>query len=96
MGLTEGQRVRLVALEVVPAIAASAVAAIACAIALPRLVAPAVNLSVFTQSRSPVLLRPDVAAFALPLAGLLAVTVIALAYEIRSKRGHSAVTMRAS
>ena len=49
MGLTEGQRVRLVALEVVPSIAASAVAAAACAIALPRLVAPAIDLSVFTQ-----------------------------------------------
>jgi putative ABC transport system permease protein len=96
MGLTEAQRVRLAAFEVLPAIAASAVAAIACAIALPRLVAPAINLSVFTQSGSPVLLRPDVASFALPLAGLLAVTVIALGYEIRSRRGHSAATMRAS
>ena len=48
MGLTEGQRVRLVALEVLPSIAASAVAAVACAIALPRLVAPAIDLSVFT------------------------------------------------
>jgi hypothetical protein len=54
-------------------------------------------LSVFTQSPAPVPLRPDLASFVLPLAGILVVTVIALAYEIRSGRGHSvAATMRAS
>ena len=94
MGLAEGQRVRLAALEVLPAIAASAVAAVACAIALPRLVAPAINLSAFTQSRAPVPLRPDFASFLLPLAALLVVAVIALAYEIRSRRGRVAVFMR--
>jgi putative ABC transport system permease protein len=95
MGLTEGQRIRLVALEVVPAIAASAVAAAVSVIALPRLVAPAIDLSVFTASQAPAPLRPDFAAFLLPLAALLAITVIALAYEIRSGRGRGAVTMRA-
>jgi hypothetical protein len=95
MGLTEGQRVRLVAVEVIPSIAASAVAAAACALALPPLLAPAIDLSVFTQSQASVPLRPDLAAFMLPLAGLLAVTIIALAYEIRSRRGRGvAVTMR--
>jgi putative ABC transport system permease protein len=95
MGLTEGQRVRLVAVEVIPAIAASAVAAAACAIALPPLLAPAIDLSVFTQSQASVPLRTDFAAFMLPLAGLLAITIIALAYEIRSRRGRGvAVTMR--
>jgi putative ABC transport system permease protein len=95
MGLTEGQRVRLVAVEVIPSIAASAVAAAACAIALPPLLAPAIDLSVFTQSQASVPLRPDFAAFMLPLAGLLAITIIALAYEIRSRRGRGvAVTMR--
>ncbi len=72
MGLTEGQRVRVVALEVIPSIAASAVAAAASVIALPRLVAPAIDLSVFTDSQAPVPLRPDLAAFVLPLAALLA------------------------
>jgi putative ABC transport system permease protein len=95
MGLTERQRVRLVALEVVPSIAAAAVAAAACAIALPRLVAPAIDLSVFTHSAAPVPLRPDFASFLLPLAVLLAITIIALAYEIRSGRGRDvAATMR--
>jgi putative ABC transport system permease protein len=95
MGLTEGQRVRLVALEVVPSIAASAVAAAACAVALPRLVAPAIDLSVFTQSAAPTPLRPDFASFMLPLAALVVITIIALAYEARSGRGRGvAVTMR--
>jgi len=83
MGLTEGQRARLAALEVLPAIAASAVAAVVCAIALPRLVAPAIDLSVFTHSQTPVPLRPDFVSLVLPLTGLVVVTVIALAYEIR-------------
>ena len=95
MGLTEGQRARLVAVEVIPSIAASAVAAAACALALPRLVAPAIDLSVFTHSAAPVPLRPDFASFLLPLAVLVAITIVALAYEIRSGRGRDvAVTMR--
>jgi putative ABC transport system permease protein len=95
MGLGEGQRVRLVALEVVPSAAAAAVAAAACAAALPRLLASAVDLSVFTQSTAPVTLRPDLAAFLLPLAALLVITVVALACEVRSGRGRGVVvTMR--
>jgi putative ABC transport system permease protein len=95
MGLTEGQRVRLVALEVVPSIAASAVAAAACAIALPRLVASAIDLSAFTQSPAPTPMRPDFGSFLLPLAALVVISIIALAYEVRSGRGRGiAVTMR--
>jgi putative ABC transport system permease protein len=96
MGLTEGQRVRLVALEVLPSIAAAAAAAVACAIELPGLVAPAIDLSVFTDAQAPVPLRPDFAALLLPLAALLAITIIALGYEIRSGRKRGvASTMRA-
>jgi putative ABC transport system permease protein len=95
MGLDERQRVRLAVLEALPAIAAAAVAAVACAIALPRLVAPAVNLSAFTQSQSSVPLRPDFASFLLPLAGLFVVTVVAVGYEIRAWRGRVAGTLRA-
>jgi len=95
MGLTEGQRARLVAIEVIPSIAASAVAAVGCVLALPRLVAPAIDLSVFTHSAAPVPLRPDFASFLVPLAVLVAITIVALAYEIRSGRGRDvAVTMR--
>jgi putative ABC transport system permease protein len=95
MGLSEGQRVRLVALEVLPPIIASAAAAAGCAFALPRLLSPAVNLSEFTRTQAPVPLGTDFAAFLLPLAALVVITVIALAWEIRSGRGRgSAVTMR--
>jgi hypothetical protein len=97
MGLPERRRGLLAAVEVLPAIAAAAVAAVACAIVLPQVVAPALDLSVFTQSQVPVPLRPDVASFVLPLAGLVLVTIIALGYEIRSRRRRGvAVTMRAS
>lgn len=97
MGLPERRRGLLAAVEVLPAVIAAAVAAIACAIALPQVVDPALNLSVFTRSQVPVPLRPDAASFALPLAGLVLVTIIALGYEIRSRRRRGvAVTMRAS
>jgi hypothetical protein len=95
MGLPEGQRVRLVAIELLPAIAAAAAAAAACAVILPGLVSQQINLSVFTRSPVPPTLRADPASVLVPLAGLLAVTVIALAHEVRSGRGRGvAVTMR--
>ena len=76
-------------------IAAAAVAAAGCAIALPRLLAPAIDLSAFTHSQAPAPLPPGFAAFLLPLAALLVITAIALAYEVRSGRGRGvAVTMR--
>ena len=40
MGLGDGQRTRLVLLEVLPAVVAAAVAAVAAALVLPRIVAP--------------------------------------------------------
>ena len=94
MGLAEGQRVRLVVLEVLPAVIASAVATVACALVLPRVVAPAINLSVFLPSGS-ASLRPELTSVALPLAGLVVVAVLALAIEVRSERGRGiAATMR--
>jgi len=94
MGLAEGQRVRLVVLEVLPSVIASAVATAVCALVLPRLVAPAINLSVFLPSGSAPL-RPEFTSVALPLAGLLVVAVLALAIEVRSERGRGiAATMR--
>lgn len=86
MGLGGGQRVRIVALEVLPVLLAAAVAAGACALVLPRLVAPAIDLSVFTGSIASVALRPDVPSFALPLAGLAVVALVALQVQIRSGR----------
>jgi putative ABC transport system permease protein len=86
MGLDEGHRARMVVLEVLPAVIAAAVAAWACAVVLPRVVAPAIDLSAFTGSPAGVALTPDVTAVALPPAGLAAVAVVALAIEIRTGR----------
>jgi putative ABC transport system permease protein len=94
MGLGEGQRTRLVALEVLPAVLAAAVAAWACAVALPRLVAPAMDLSVFTGSAAAVPLTPDTTSIALPLAGLAVVALLALVVEIRSGRRRIAAILR--
>ena len=95
MGLAEGQRVRLVVTETLPAIAASALAAVASAVVLPGLVGQDINLSMFTGYQTSPTVRPDLASVLIPLAGLLAVTVIALAYEVRSGRGRGvAVTLR--
>ena len=51
MGLDERHRTRMVVLEVLPAVIAAAVAAWACAVVLPRVVAPAIDLSAFTGRR---------------------------------------------
>jgi putative ABC transport system permease protein len=88
MGLGEGQRARVVVLEVLPAVLAAAVAAGACAYVLPRVVAPAIDLSVFTGSAASVALAPDLASFALPLAGLVVAAFLALGVEIRTDRRH--------
>ncbi len=87
MGLDEGQRARLVVLEVLPAVIAAAIAAVASAVALPRIVAPAINLSVFTGSSAGVPLVPDVASLALPVTGLILVAAVTLTIEIRTRRG---------
>lgn len=105
MGLGEGQRAWVVALEVLPAVIAAAVAAWACAMLLPPLLGPAVNLSVFNSSpvtvplaptvsdfAGQVPLVPDVASIALPLAGLVVIALVALSIEIRSGRRRGITT----
>jgi putative ABC transport system permease protein len=86
MGLGQGQRARLVLLEVLPGVLAAAVAAVACGLALPKIVAPAVNLSVFTGSSAAVPLSPDVVSLAGPLAGLAVAAALVLGIEIRARR----------
>ena len=91
MGLGGGQRARLVLLEVLPAVIAAAIAAVASALVLPGIVAPAIDLSIFTGSSAGVPLVPDAASFALPIAGLIVVTAVTLAIEIRARRGVVAI-----
>jgi putative ABC transport system permease protein len=105
MGLREGQRARVVALEVLPAVIAAAVAAWACALVLPRVVAPSIDLSVFNSTpisvplapnaisfAGSVPLVPDVASVALPLAGLIVIAAVSLGIEIRSGRRRRVTT----
>ena len=94
MGLNERQRARVVALEVLPAVIASAVAAWASALALPRVLAPDLDLSVFTGSSGRVPLAADVASLAVPLAGLAVLTAVALGLEIRLGRRRAATSLR--
>ena len=86
MGLASRQRIWLALIEVLPALLAAAVAATVCALALPRLLGPALDLSVFTGSGAPVRVLPDVTSFALPLAGLALLAAAALAIETRAQQ----------
>ena len=99
MGLGERQRARVVALELLPAVIAAAVAAWTCALVLPTVVAPAIDLSVFNSVPIPVPLAPDISSFtgvvplvpdvasvALPLAGLVVLAAVSLGIEIRAGR----------
>jgi hypothetical protein len=94
MGLGEGQRAWVVALEVLPAVIAAAVAAWACAVTLPRVLAPDINLSVFTGTSIPVPLAANVVSVAVPLIGLALVAVVSLGIEIRWGRRRGAASLR--
>lgn len=79
MGHAHGGRLALT--ETLPAVLAAVVAGLACALALPALVGSAIDLSVFTSASGAVTLRPDVQSLALPAAGMLVITVAALAAQ---------------
>jgi putative ABC transport system permease protein len=103
MGLGERQQARVVALELLPAVTAAAAAAWTCALVLPEVVAPAINLSVFDNVPVPVPLAPDISSFAgavplvpdvasvaLPLVGLVVLAAVSLGIEIRAGRRRGA------
>jgi len=94
MGLGEGQRAWVVALELLPGVIAAAAGAWACALALPLTLAPDLDLSVFTRSSVAVKLAADAASFAVPLAGLAVVAAVALGLEIRLGRRRAAASLR--
>jgi putative ABC transport system permease protein len=85
MGLTERQRVGLIAVELAPGLLSAAVAAAASSLALPSLLASALDLSVFTGSGSPVPIRPDVLSIALPIAALLLLAAGSVLFGARRK-----------
>jgi hypothetical protein len=86
MGLAGRQRIWLTLLEIGPPLLAAAIAATACALALPRLLGPALDLSLFTGSGAPVRILPDFASVVLPLAVLALLAVVALAIETRTQQ----------
>jgi putative ABC transport system permease protein len=79
----------LVLLEALPAVAVAVAAGAACALVLPPLVGSALDLSVFTGSGVPVMVRPDWISLGLPAAAVLLLAAAALATEARrlSRRG---------
>jgi putative ABC transport system permease protein len=86
MGLN-GRQARLVAVgEALPAVLAAAVAGAACAVALAVLIGPVLDLAVFTGSAARVPVRADLAAVALPAAGLAVLGLLTLSAEVAAAR----------
>lgn len=85
MGLTARQRIALIAGELAPGLLAAAVAAGVTTVALPRILAPALNLSVFTGSTASVMVTPDATAYAVPLAALVLLAAAATAAGARQR-----------
>jgi putative ABC transport system permease protein len=86
MGLEQRWLIRLVLGETLLAVVAAVVAGLACALALPALTSPALDLSVFTGSSAPVPIAPDLVALAVPAAGLAVLTAVAVVAETRLLR----------
>jgi putative ABC transport system permease protein len=89
MGLEQGRLIRLVLGETLLAVVAAVAAGVACAVALPALTSPALNLSVFTGSTAPVPIAPDLVALAGPAGGLAVLAAVAVITETRLLRRRS-------
>ena len=63
-------------------------AAAGCALALPVLVGPALDLSVFTGTGAPVEFRPDLAALGMPCVVILLLIGVSLIAETSRARRH--------
>ena len=78
----------LVVLMALPAVLAAFVAAAGCALALPAVVSPALDLSVFTGPGASVSYRPDLGALWVPCVVILLLMGAALAAETSRSRRH--------
>jgi putative ABC transport system permease protein len=87
------QATRLVLLEALPAVVVAVAAGAACALALPPLVGSALDLSVFTGSGVPVMVRPDWISLGLPAVAALLLAAAALAAEARRLSGRGVAMM---
>jgi hypothetical protein len=72
--------------EALPAVLAAIVAGLACALALPQLVGPALTLAVFTGSGVQVVIQPGWAALGGPAAAVIVIAVAALAGQTQALR----------
>jgi putative ABC transport system permease protein len=89
MGLGLGQARWMAVLEAMPAVVAAMAGGLGCALALVPILGPVMNLSVFTGTGTGVLVRADLAALAIPAAGLvvLAVATLTIQTYAASRRG---------
>jgi putative ABC transport system permease protein len=85
MGLTARQRIALIGGELAPGLLAAAVAAGVTSVALPRILAPALNLSVFTGSSASVTVTSDATSYIVPLAALVLLAAAATAAGARQR-----------
>ena len=74
--------------EVMPAVLAAVIASAACALALPRLVGSALDLSGFSGSGVPVQLQPDLISLAWPGGAVVLTATVVLVAETRRLRRH--------
>jgi putative ABC transport system permease protein len=84
MGYARGAR--LVLLMTLPAVLAAFAAAAGCALVLPALVSPALDLSVFTGPGASVTYRPDLAALGVPCGAILLLMAVALVAQSSTSR----------
>jgi putative ABC transport system permease protein len=97
MGLGTGQGRLLVIVEALPPVLAAAAAGAACALALVPLLGPVLDLSVFTGSGAAVPVRADLAALAIPAAGLIILGAVTLSVQaIAASRRGAAGALRIS
>jgi putative ABC transport system permease protein len=76
----------LVITEAMPAVLTAVVAGVACALALPRAIGSAIDLSAFTGTSTPIQFEPDALALGLPAAAIIVLALAALAVEARAVR----------
>lgn len=86
MGLSAWQARRVGIVEAIPLILAAAVGGVIAAIALVPLIAPALDLSVFTGAPGSVHMEPDIPTLAIGSAGLVLLALATLA--VQSAAGH--------
>jgi putative ABC transport system permease protein len=83
----------LVVTEAMPAVLAAAVAGLVCALALPQLIGPALDLAVFTGSGNPVSIQPGWAALGLPVAAVILIATASLAGQTEALRRRGVTTL---